>query len=369
MKHWKILGLAFCALVLAPLFVVAQVPVIGPSTFTFSAAGQSNIWSCNTGQSSFALTVPSGLTATLTVTVSQTSGGTYVSPPFAYANGSTTFANTIANAGSLTVNLGSNQYVKVAVTSYTAGTAVVTGVCSSAVAAIPPQPVPSGLVLPTFAATAPLAFATPGGVYTYSCPGGAGGCVTGILAGNGVTVTPTASPGGNAYIIAIPTPTPYVCTGCITGVVAGSGGVTVTPTASPGGNAVIVSVATPTPYVPPTYYASFLIGLGFAAGTVSTSTTYPVQTLAHYTGGVLRGLGAACSAYDTTTVFNALLNGTSIGTITLGGAATETTFASPVPIPTSSPNTLTVQTTTAGTAANCAVAVRGYQQVVPSPLP
>ena len=65
----------------------ASVPVVGPTTYTFNAASQSNTWTCNGGQSSFALTVPTGLTGVLTVTVSQSSGGTYVNPPWAYAPG------------------------------------------------------------------------------------------------------------------------------------------------------------------------------------------------------------------------------------------------------------------------------------------
>ena len=132
------------------LVASASVPVVGPTTYTFSAASQSNVWTCNGGQSSFALTVPTGFTGVLTVTVAQTSGGTYSNPPWAYAPGAPGYVNTITNSGSLTVNLGSNLYVKVADTTYTSGSVTVTGGCSAAVAAVPPQVTSVG-------ATSPLA--------------------------------------------------------------------------------------------------------------------------------------------------------------------------------------------------------------------
>ena len=126
----------------------ASVPVVGPTTYTFSAASQSNIWTCNGGQSSFALTAPTGFTGVLTVTVSQSSGGTYVNPPWAYAPGAPGYVNTITNSGSLTVNLGSNIYVKVADTTYTSGSVTVTGGCSAAVAVVPPQVTSVGATSP-----------------------------------------------------------------------------------------------------------------------------------------------------------------------------------------------------------------------------
>ncbi len=138
MKRIRLLVAAFCALLL-PIFVSAEAPVVGPNTFSFTAASQSNVWTCNGGQSSFALTVPPGLTGVLTVTVAQTMNGTYSEPPWAYVPGTPVYTNTLTNSGSLTVNLGSNGYVKVADTTYTSGSVTVTGVCSSAVAVIPPQ--------------------------------------------------------------------------------------------------------------------------------------------------------------------------------------------------------------------------------------
>ncbi len=138
MKHIRPLVAALCALLL-PIFVSAEAPVVGPNTFSFTTAGQSNVWTCNGGQSSFALTVPAGLTGVLTVTVAQSMNGTYSEPPWAYVPGTPVYTNTLTNSGSLTVNLGSNGYVKVADTTYTSGSATVTGVCSSAVAVIPPQ--------------------------------------------------------------------------------------------------------------------------------------------------------------------------------------------------------------------------------------
>ena len=139
MKHWRLLALAFCGLLAIPLIGQAQVPVVGPQTYTFTAGSQSNVWTCNGGQSSFALTVPSGLTGTFTVTVGQAMGSATSNPPWSYAPGAAAYTNTITNSGSLTVNLGSNLYVKVADTSYSSGSVTVTGVCSSAVAVIPPQ--------------------------------------------------------------------------------------------------------------------------------------------------------------------------------------------------------------------------------------
>ena len=130
------------------LVASASVPVVGPTTYTFSAASQSNVWTCNGGQSSFALTVPTGFTGVLTVTVAQTSGGTYVNPPWAYAPGAPGYINTITNSGSLTVNLGSNLYVRVADTTYTSGSVTVTGGCSAAVAVVPPQVTSVGATSP-----------------------------------------------------------------------------------------------------------------------------------------------------------------------------------------------------------------------------
>ena len=130
------------------LVASASVPVVGPTTYTFSAASQSNVWTCNGGQSSFALTVPTGFTGVLTVTVAQTSGGTYSNPPWAYAPGAPGYVNTITNSGSLTVNLGSNLYVKVADTTYTSGSVTVTGGCSAAVAVVPPQVTSVGATSP-----------------------------------------------------------------------------------------------------------------------------------------------------------------------------------------------------------------------------
>ena len=141
-------SVAMVAMVGGALAADASVPVVGPTTYTFSAASQSNIWTCNGGQSSFALTAPTGFTGVLTVTVSQSSGGTYVNPPWAYAPGAPGYVNTITNSGSLTVNLGSNIYVKVADTTYTSGSVTVTGGCSAAVAVVPPQVTSVGATSP-----------------------------------------------------------------------------------------------------------------------------------------------------------------------------------------------------------------------------
>ena len=130
-----------------------------PSTYTFNAAGQSNIWACTTGQSTFALTAPPGLTGTLTVSVAQTSGGTYSAPPWGYAPGAPAYVSTITNNGSLTITLGSNSYVMVADTTYTSGSVTVTGGCSSAVGYVPPQ-------VQSVAGSAPVTATLSGGVAT-----------------------------------------------------------------------------------------------------------------------------------------------------------------------------------------------------------
>ena len=144
----RMLPLAVVVIGLTGTLASASVPVVGPTTYTFSAASQSNVWTCNGGQSSFALTVPTGFTGVLTVTVAQTSGGTYSNPPWAYAPGAPGYVNTITNSGSLTVNLGSNLYVKVADTTYTSGSVTVTGGCSAAVAVVPPQVTSVGATSP-----------------------------------------------------------------------------------------------------------------------------------------------------------------------------------------------------------------------------
>lgn len=144
MKLWRTLAFLLAAVVLPFSSAFAGAPVVGPSTFNFTGASQSNTWSCIGGQSSFQLAVPSGLVGTFTVTVGQTSGTATLNPPWAYAPGSTTYTNTITNSGSLTVNLGSNFFVKVSDTAYTSGSATVTGSCSSAVASLSvPAPVPT----------------------------------------------------------------------------------------------------------------------------------------------------------------------------------------------------------------------------------
>lgn len=155
MTKWRACALALCAALL-PFVASAQVPVAGPVTHAFTASGQSFVFACTGGQSSFALTVPSGLTGTWTVTVGQASGTATANPPWSYAPGSATYVNTITNNGTLTVNLGSNSYVKVADTAYTSGSATVTGACSAAVAVIPPSSGGGGGVT-SVSATGPLA--------------------------------------------------------------------------------------------------------------------------------------------------------------------------------------------------------------------
>ena len=201
MKSTRIIGATFACVALSlPIWAVAQVS--GPYTYAFTAASQSNVWTCNTGQSSFALTVPSGLTGTFTVTVSQSSGGTYINPPWAHAPGSATYVNTITNSGSLTVTLGSNQYVKVADTSYSSGSVTVTGVCSSAVAVIPPQPTasPFPTVCPSAGANVTVSGSYP---CTIAASTSTPAPTPSPVAGSNVTIT-----GSYPYTIAATTPSP-----------------------------------------------------------------------------------------------------------------------------------------------------------------
>lgn len=197
MKHWRLLALAFCGLLAIPLIGQAQVPVVGPQTYTFTAGSQSNVWTCNGGQSSFALTVPSGLTGTLTVTTGQTMGSATSNPPWSYAPGAAAYTNTITNSGSLTVNLGSNLYVKVADTSYSSGSVTVTGVCSGAVAVIPPQ---GGTPAPTPSPVASGALTITGSYpYTfYAPPTPTPGPSLPISLANGGTATSAPSPSATA---------------------------------------------------------------------------------------------------------------------------------------------------------------------------
>jgi hypothetical protein len=197
MKQLKALALAV-GLALMPFSAArAQVPVSGPTTHAFTASGQSNVFTCTGGQSSFALTIPSGLVGTWTVTVSQTSAGTYVNPPWAYTPGSATYTNTLTNSGSLTVNLGSNGYVKVADTAYTSGSATITGVCTGSVAVVPPQ-------VSSVTASSPLSSsggATPNITFSGVLPCANGG--TNITAGLNIGAILTAS-GGCAYTVVNP---------------------------------------------------------------------------------------------------------------------------------------------------------------------
>ena len=134
MRRLRLAALIACALLIAPLSATAQqtIPVAGPKTATYTANGQSNVWSCTSGQSSFQLHVPTGLTGTLTISVSQNAAGPFVSPPWAFTPGSSTYTTAVANSGDITVALGSNLYVQVATTAYTSGSVTVTGTCSAA---------------------------------------------------------------------------------------------------------------------------------------------------------------------------------------------------------------------------------------------
>jgi hypothetical protein len=141
---WRLFSaLLACALSIAPLSAAAQTaPVVGPKSVVFTANGQSNVWSCTNGQNSFQLHVPSGLTGTISVGVSQSAGGPFVSPPWAFGPGSAVYASAITNSGDLSVALNSNLYVQVSVTAYSSGSTTVIGTCSNAQAAPPPVAIP-----------------------------------------------------------------------------------------------------------------------------------------------------------------------------------------------------------------------------------
>ena len=129
----------FAAFALVAAIASAQsIPVVGPTTHTFSGSGQSNVWTCPNGQSSFQLTMPTGMTGTLAVTTSQSSTAPtpWPSPPIAYAPGPV-FTNTLTNSGTLTLTLGSNYFINVTVSNYVSGSTTVIGSCSAATAGNP----------------------------------------------------------------------------------------------------------------------------------------------------------------------------------------------------------------------------------------
>ena len=136
------LGIFAAFAMVAAIASAQSIPVVGPTTHTFSGSGQSNVWTCPNGQSSFQLTMPTGMTGTLTVTTSQSSTAPtpWPSPPIAYAPGPV-FTNTLTNSGTLTLTLGSNYFINVTVSNYVSGSTTVTGSCSAAVATAPQLPV------------------------------------------------------------------------------------------------------------------------------------------------------------------------------------------------------------------------------------
>lgn len=278
MKNSRWLALAFVALmaaaVFAPSIVGAQAtPVIGPSTYTFTAGSQSNVWACNTGQSTFALTVPSGLTGTFTVTVAQTSSGTYINPPNAFAPGSTTYTNTITNSGSLTVALGANAYVKVADTSYTSGSVTVSGVCSGSspsgpsAASVIPTPIPW-----TTASPAPVSCVAVAAVGTCATP------IPWSQASPLPISLPTSFPGN------FPTPIPYPTSSIMPGTLRSVRvGPSTAPAASNGGyDAVVDSNGRTATRVCDATTSTQCVAVT-AGGVVSTHDSAPVQPSPLYT--------------------------------------------------------------------------------------
>ena len=133
-----LLGVLAAFAMVAAIASAQSIPVVGPSTHAFSGSGQSNVWTCPNGQSSFQLTMPTGMTGTLTVTTSQSSTAPtpWPSPPIAYAPGPV-FTNTLTNSGTLTLTLGSNYFINVTVSNYVSGSTTVIGSCSAATAGNP----------------------------------------------------------------------------------------------------------------------------------------------------------------------------------------------------------------------------------------
>lgn len=203
MRRLRLSALIACALLIAPLAARAQsIPVVGPKSIVFSANGQSSVWSCINGQSSFQLHVPSGLTGTFTVAVSQSAGGPFVTPPWSFGPGSASYVSTITNSGDLSVALVSNLYVQVSTTAYTSGTTTVIGTCSNAQAAPPPVPIPADTYGNVKAALTPFSYyPVPANVLCVSAP-----CVVkasaGVLFGlsNPAAVQQTVSSSNNCTI-------------------------------------------------------------------------------------------------------------------------------------------------------------------------
>lgn len=203
MRRVRLAALIACALLSAPLVAQAQsIPVVGPKSVAFTANGQSSIWSCTNGQASFQLHVPSGLTGTVSVAVSQSAGGPFVSPPWAFGPGSATYANTITNSGDLSVALNSNLYVQVSVTAFTSGSTTVVGTCSASQAAPPPVPIPLDIYGNTKTAVTPFAYyAVPANALCVSAPcviKGSAGVFFGII--NPAAVQQTVGSGNNCTI-------------------------------------------------------------------------------------------------------------------------------------------------------------------------
>ena len=132
------LGIFAAFAFVATIAQAQSIPVVGPTTHTFSGSGQSSVWTCPNGQSSFQLTMPTGMTGSLAVTTSQsaTAPTPWPSPPIAYAPGPV-FTNTLTNSGTLTLTLGSNYFINVTVSNYVSGSTTVIGSCSAATAGSP----------------------------------------------------------------------------------------------------------------------------------------------------------------------------------------------------------------------------------------
>ena len=102
------------------------------------------------------------------------------------------------------------------------------------------------------------------------------------------------------------------------------------------------------------------IALGFASGTVSTSTIYPTQIMPAYTNGVISVLRAAGTTNDNgTTVFTVYKNGTSIGTLSFSNGVNSATTTLGTPVSINVGDILKLSCTTAGTITNVGIIAEG----------
>lgn len=105
------------------------------------------------------------------------------------------------------------------------------------------------------------------------------------------------------------------------------------------------------------------LGLGFASGTIATTTVYPYQQVPAYAYGTITTIRAACATADNgTSIIHVLDNGSDITsspyTLTNGGTTTTIAITAYALVP---GHILHLTVTTAGTAVSCGFTAEGLQ--------